>query len=100
MMGRPVFTSPVFNGSENYDRVAFEADLPRIEAADFGGICNRFTGANCVNPPPASNLAARGHPRPKSALRGALRVEATSLGCGRGARSTSGSGTASGACSP
>src|SRR4029079_2875896 len=46
------FTSPLLNGAENYDRVAFEADLPRIEAADFGGNCNRFTGANCVNPPP------------------------------------------------
>jgi hypothetical protein len=50
------FTSPLFNGSENYSRVAFEADLPRIEAADFGGICNRTTGANCVNPPPGSNF--------------------------------------------
>jgi hypothetical protein len=50
------FTSPVFNGSENYDRVAFEADLPRIEAADFGGNCNRLTGAGCVNPPPGSNF--------------------------------------------
>jgi hypothetical protein len=51
-----VFTSPVFNGSQNYDRVAFEADLPRIEAADFGGSCNRFTGVGCVNPPPGSNF--------------------------------------------
>ena len=42
--------------TQNYSRVAFEADLPRIEAADFGGICNRFTGANCVNPPPGSNF--------------------------------------------
>jgi hypothetical protein len=50
------FTSPLFNGNQNYDRVAFEADLPRIEAADFGGICNRTTGANCVNPPPGSNF--------------------------------------------
>ncbi len=50
------FTSPLFNGSENYSRVAFEADLPRIEAADFGGNCNRVTGANCVNPPPGSNF--------------------------------------------
>jgi hypothetical protein len=50
------FTSPLFNGSENYDRVAFEADLPRIEAADFGGNCNRFTGVGCVNPPPGSNF--------------------------------------------
>ena len=36
--------------------MAFEADLPRIEAADFGGNCNRTTGANCVNPPPGSNF--------------------------------------------
>ena len=50
------FTSPLFNGTHNYSRVAFEADLPRIEAADFGGNCNRFTGANCVNPPPGSNF--------------------------------------------
>jgi hypothetical protein len=51
-----VFTSPLFNGTQNYERVAFEADLPRIEAADFGGNCNRFTGENCVNPPPGSNF--------------------------------------------
>ena len=50
------FTGPVFNGSQNYSRVAFEADLPRIEAADFGGNCNRLTGAGCVNPPPGSNF--------------------------------------------
>lgn len=46
-----LFTSPTFNGGRDYDRVAFEADMPRIEAADFGGICDRTTGANCVNPP-------------------------------------------------
>jgi hypothetical protein len=51
-----LFTSPLFNANQNYSRVAFEADLPRIEAADFGGNCNRFTGANCVNPPPGSNF--------------------------------------------
>jgi len=51
-----VFTSPLFNGTENFTRVAFEADLPRIEAADFGGSCNRTTGANCVDPPPGSNF--------------------------------------------
>ena len=50
------FTSAVFNGSRNYDRIAFEADLPRIEAADFGGNCNRFTGENCVNPPPGAQF--------------------------------------------
>ncbi len=46
----------MFNGTQNYSRVAFEADLPRIEAADFGGNCNRTTGAGCVNPPPGSNF--------------------------------------------
>jgi hypothetical protein len=51
-----LLSSAVFNGGRNYDRVAFEADLPRIEAADFGGACNRNTGANCVNPPPGSNF--------------------------------------------
>src|SRR5262249_13856874 len=51
-----LFSSPTFNGGANYSRVAFEADLPRIEAADFGGHCNRTTGANCVNPPPGANF--------------------------------------------
>jgi hypothetical protein len=51
-----LFTSPVFKGTQNYSRVAFEADLPRIEAADFGGICDRSTGANCTNPPPGANF--------------------------------------------
>jgi hypothetical protein len=51
-----LFTSPTFNGGHNYSRVAFEADLPRIEAADFGGNCDRNTGANCVNPPPGANF--------------------------------------------
>jgi len=51
-----LFSSPTFGGGQNYDRVGFEADLPRIEAADFGGICDRSTGTNCVNPPPGSNF--------------------------------------------
>jgi len=45
-----LFSSPLSNGS-TYDRMAFEADMPRIEAADFGGSCNRTTGAGCTNPP-------------------------------------------------
>jgi hypothetical protein len=49
-------SSAVFDGGRNYDRVAFETDLPRIEAADFGGACDRNTGANCVNPPPGSEF--------------------------------------------
>ena len=51
-----LFSSPTFGDGQNFDRVAFEADLPRIEAADFGGICNRDTGENCVNPPPGANF--------------------------------------------
>lgn len=51
-----LFSSPTFNDGMNYDRVGFEADLPRIEAADFGGICDRNTGVGCVNPPPGSNF--------------------------------------------
>jgi hypothetical protein len=50
------FTSPTFNSGANYSRVAFEADLPRIEAADFGGVCNRFTGVGCTNPPPGASF--------------------------------------------
>jgi hypothetical protein len=52
---RPVrFTSPLADGRFNYSRIAFEADLPRIEAADSQDnppFCDRTTGANCVNPP-------------------------------------------------
>jgi hypothetical protein len=54
------FASPVFADEEgeqrNYSRVAFEVDMPRIEAADFGGTCNRSTGAGCTNPPPNANF--------------------------------------------
>ena len=56
------FSSPRFVGSEdemgNYDRVAFEADLPRIET-NTNPICQRHLsnpadpspGSGCVNPP-------------------------------------------------
>ena len=40
-----LFTSPQSSG-QNYERVAFEADLPAIEST-----CDTFTGAGCVNPP-------------------------------------------------
>jgi len=53
-------TSPLFTDGQaiqhNYERVAFEADMPRIEAADLGGVCNRTTGAGCTNPPPNANF--------------------------------------------
>ena len=48
-----MFTSPLTRGQE-YSIVAFETDLPRIEASDSQAhppFCNRHTGANCVNPP-------------------------------------------------
>ncbi len=38
-----LFTSPLSGGTD-YERMAFEADLPRIEF----GVCNRSTGANCT----------------------------------------------------
>ena len=51
-----LFSSATFGAGQNYERIGFEADLPRIEAADFGGLCNRTTGENCVNPPPGSEF--------------------------------------------
>jgi hypothetical protein len=50
-----LFSSPLFNGTQNYDRIAFETDLPRIELST-NPPCNRTTGANCVNPPPGANF--------------------------------------------
>ena len=55
--------SPLFNGSQNYSRVAFEADLPRIEFAT-NPPCQRHVsnpadphpGAGCVNPPAGANF--------------------------------------------
>lgn len=48
------FTSPTTVGGHNYATIAFETDLPRIEAPDSQlnpPFCDRSTGANCVNPP-------------------------------------------------
>ncbi len=48
-----MFTSPTTNG-HNYRTVAFETDLPAIEAQGAQAnppFCNVITGANCVNPP-------------------------------------------------
>src|SRR5262249_35457065 len=53
-----LFTSPTFNGTQNYSRIAFEADLPRIEIPSLSpnNNCNRTTGAGCVNPPNGANF--------------------------------------------
>jgi hypothetical protein len=57
-----LFTSPrTNNGKTNYSTVAFEADLPRIEASDSQDnppFCDTTTGVNCVNPP----MGARFYP--------------------------------------
>ena len=58
-----LFTSPLINGSQSYSRVAFEADIPRVEF-DTIPPCQRHIsnpadpqpGAGCVNPPVGSNF--------------------------------------------
>jgi hypothetical protein len=42
------FSSPLFNGKQEYTRVAFEADLAAIEGNQG---CSTVTGAGCTNPP-------------------------------------------------
>jgi len=62
------FTSPLFTNSssgaqQNYERVAFEADLPRIES-NTNPPCQRHVfnpadpnpGSGCVNPPKGANF--------------------------------------------
>jgi hypothetical protein len=58
-----IFSSPLFKPSghstrsdehaslQNFSRVAFETDLPRIEVFGPPNNCDRSTGAGCVNPP-------------------------------------------------
>jgi hypothetical protein len=49
-----LFTSPLTKHNVNYSTIAFETDLPRIEAPDSqdnAPFCDRTTGADCVNPP-------------------------------------------------
>ena len=52
-----LFTSPLTGSSfrVNYSQAALEGDQPRIEAPDFGGICNRTTGAGCTIVPPTDD---------------------------------------------
>jgi hypothetical protein len=49
------FTSPLFKSKwgkwENYDRVAFETDLPALEQN-----CDFITGSGCENPPPGAEF--------------------------------------------
>ena len=43
--------------------------MPRIEAADFGGNCNRSTGENCVNPPEGADVLSDLHDRQQTQQR-------------------------------
>jgi hypothetical protein len=45
-----LFTSPLTQGN-NFERVAFESDLPAVEPT-----CNVLTGAGCTNPPPGATF--------------------------------------------
>jgi len=45
------FQSPTFGGGQRYDRVAFEANLPVLEAS-----CDTLTGDGCTNPPPGARF--------------------------------------------
>jgi hypothetical protein len=53
-----LFSSPLFNGTADYNRAAFEADLPRIEFATnppcqrhISNLADPSPGSGCVNPP-------------------------------------------------
>lgn len=59
------FSSPLTGSGydANYDRVAFESDVPRITASDFGGTCDRDTGKGCLRDPKTDDgLHARFYP--------------------------------------
>jgi hypothetical protein len=44
-------SSPLIRGEKNYERIAYETDLPAIEAT-----CDPNTGAGCTNPPPGAKF--------------------------------------------
>jgi hypothetical protein len=54
------FSSPLTNGA-NFNRMAFEADLPRIEDPS---VCDRFTGVGCTLIPTTDDLGPTGAPMP------------------------------------
>jgi hypothetical protein len=54
-----LFSSAKDSSGESFPTVAFEDDLPRIEASDSQfnpPFCDRTTGANCVNPPAGAHF--------------------------------------------
>ena len=49
-----MFSSPLANRTQQFSTVAFETDLPRLEASDSQDsppFCNLIMGTNCPNPP-------------------------------------------------
>jgi hypothetical protein len=46
-----MFSSPLTHGGHNFERIAFEADLPVIESE-----CDLTTGKGCTNPPSGSKF--------------------------------------------
>jgi hypothetical protein len=49
------FTSATLASGAPFERIAFEADMPAIEAnPNDPAACSTRTGANCVNPPPGA----------------------------------------------
>jgi hypothetical protein len=54
--GTPVMVTSPRSRGHGYALTGFETDLPRIEANDFGGTCDRQTGQGCVNPPPGARF--------------------------------------------
>jgi hypothetical protein len=52
-----LFSSPLtgLSFNQDYSSAAFESDTPRVEAPDFGGVCNRTTGAGCTIVPPTDD---------------------------------------------
>src|SRR2546425_498277 len=57
------FSSPLTGSgyNVNYQRFAFEADLPRIEDP---AVCDRFTGVGCTLIPTTDDAGPTGHPQP------------------------------------
>jgi hypothetical protein len=53
LFSSPLFLPPASTNAANYSRVAFEADMPRIERPTDSpnNNCDKYTGVGCVNPP-------------------------------------------------
>jgi hypothetical protein len=71
-----LFTSPRTGSNTPYQSAAFEADTPRIEAAAFGGLCDRNTGAGCTIVPRTDDAG-----RPLATFYPLFTANSTSSGC-------------------